>query len=230
MIACSNGADVDQLLHHLRLLEGPLTPEVDAMIAAADTNVSAQSVRDFKSRIDSVTLAYGPLANKIIKAGEQGGATFTPLALRDAAKVEKHAIELYSWARTFLPKDSAIQAATDKASRIKMVPYVVAMAYAVRIQLDVYYVESSGVDKADRLEYLERSNNVVEQFIEVLKVALKVMLGESSLLEVAMDYHLALTTYVALAVALRVSAQMMMAPQDVPKTIALWDDGLSGIR
>lgn len=43
----------------------------------------------------------------------------------------------------------------DKADKLKLMPYLVAMAYAVRIKLDVYYVESSVVDKAERGEYLE---------------------------------------------------------------------------
>ena len=176
-------------------------------------------------------LAYEPLTKKIIKAAEPSyTAPFTSLALRDAAKVEKHAIELYSWARTFLPKDTAKHPAMDKASKLKLVPYVVAMAYAVRIQLDVYYVESSAVNKDDRLEYLERSRTVVERFVDVLQVAMNVTLSDSSLLDVAMDYHLALTTYITLMAALRASVQIMLTPKDAPKTTALWDDGLAGIR
>ena len=56
------------------------------------------------------------------------------------------------------------------------------------------------------------------------------MLKGSDLLEVALDYHLALSVYVTLMATLQKSAQMMVAPKDTPKTVTPWDDGLSGVR
>ena len=221
-------ADVAQICKHFRQLEGPVSCDIDAVIAAINNDESARSARDFKSRVDSVALTYEPLIKKIIAITKSDAGRFSTLALRDAAKAEIHANMLYSWARTFIPKDP--KADMHKAAKLKMMPYVVAMAYAVRVKLDVHYVESSEVSKAERLEYLERSRNIVEQFTEVLEVVIKATLNDSSLIEVALDYHLTLSTYVALMIALRTSAQLALAPGSAPETTALWDDGLSQIR
>ena len=223
-------ADLEELCRHLQLLEAPITKEMDAMIRAADNEHSARAVRDFKAKLDSAALAYEPLTERIIKAAEGGSGKFPSFALRDAAKAETNANALYSWARTFVPKDTDNQAGMDKAAKLRMMPYLVAMAYAVRIKLDVYYVESGGIDKSERLEYLERSRSTVDQFMGILEVAVGTMLNNSGLLEVALDYHLALTTYVAISTALRSSVQMMLAPKDMPEMIKAWDDGLTPIR
>ena len=221
-------------MNDLRLLLGPITQDVNTMIAAADADDSARVVRDFKSKLDAATLAYDPLTKRLLTAAKGGSSSssFPGLALRDAAKAEMHANMLYSWARTFVPTDTSGQAGMnmDKAAKLKMVPYIVAMAYAVRIKLDVYYVESSGVVKAERHEYLERSCSTVEEFLKVMQVAMYVTLRNSSLLDVALDYHLALTTYATLTAALRASVQMLLKPRDAPRTIATWDDGLEQVR
>ena len=219
-----------QVCQHLRLLESPLSADVNAMIADAINDQNSRAVRDFKSKLDTLTLAYEPLTKRLAKAAESRSSTFTALALRDAAKAEMHANALYAWARTYVPTDTNALAKRDKAGKLQMMPYIVAMAYAVRVKLDVYYVESSGVDKAERLEYLERGRNTVNEFVATIKVVARVTLCDSSLLEVALDYHLALTTYIALMAAMRASVQMMLQPSDAPKTIALWDDGLETIR
>ena len=67
----------------------------------------------------------------------------------------------------------------------------------------------------------------MEQFIAILDVAVRTMLIESSLLEVALDYHLALTTYITLRAALRKSVQLMLTPKTAPRVIEEWDDGLA---
>ena len=126
--------------------------------------------------------------------------------------------------------DVSSPADMDKAARLKMMLYVVAMAYAVRPKLDVHYVESRQVNKAERLEYLERSRNAVEQFMTILEVVVRTMLHDSSLLELALNYNLALTTYTTLKAALRASVEILLESKDVPKTIALWDNGLAEIR
>ena len=200
------------------------------MIAAAVGDQDARAVRDFRSKVDALTLAYEPLTRRLVKAAESRPIAFPALALRDALRAEMNANALYTWARTYVPTETDVRTERDKAAKLQMMPYIVAMAYAVRVKLDVYYVESSGVDRAERLEYLERGRNTVEEFVATIKVALRVTLCDSSLLEVALDYHLALMTYMALMAAMRATAQMMLQPSDAPRTIALWDDGLDKIR
>ena len=219
-----------QLCQHLRLLESPLTDDVNAMIAAIIEDQDARTARDFRSRVEALTLAYEPLTQRLVKAAESRPIAFPAQALRDALRAEMNANALYTWARTYVPTETDVRTERDKAAKLQMMPYIVAMAYAVRVKLDVYYVESSGVDRAERLEYLERGRNTVEEFVATIKVALRVTLCDSSLLEVALDYHLALMTYMALMAAMRATAQMMLQPSDAPRTIALWDDGLDKIR
>ena len=224
-------AGVLQLCQHLRLLASPLSQDIRSMIGTIDADESTRIVRDFKSRLDSVSLTYDPLVDRMIAAAERRVRTFPPAALRDA---------LYAWARTFVHtgdssssssgSSSPARATLQKADKLLMMPYVVAMAYAVRVKLDVHFVESSQVHEAERLDYLDRSRRTVEQFVELLQAVVRMTLEESSLLEVALDYNLALTTYATLLAALRGSAQMMLEPHGVPRPIVSWDDGLSGIR
>ena len=228
--ACLWRPDVAQVCQHLHLLESPLTDDVDTMIADAVSDQDSRTQRDFRSRVDTLALAYEPLSRRIVKAAESRPGAFSALALKDATKAETNANMLYAWARTFVPTSTNAQAKMDKAGKLQLMPYIVAMAYAVRIKLDVYYVESSGVDRAERLEYLERSRNTVDEFVAIVKTAVRITLHDSSLLDVALDYHLALTAYIALMAALRASVQMVLKPSDAPSTIALWDDGLDKIR
>lgn len=211
-------------------LKAPPAQDVEAMISTASDESSARSARDFKSRLDAVTLAYESLIESIIKATESEGCELPQYALKDAAKIEAQANLLYSWASTFVPKDTSSQALLSRTERLNMVPYMVAMAYAVRAKLDAYYVESRGLRKADRAQYLQRSSNTVNEFTGLVRTAICTILEKSSLLEVAVDYHLTLTSYVALIVALEKSVQMTLSPGDSPGKIEMWDDGLSGIR
>ena len=223
-------ADVAHLCQHLSLFESPLTDDVDALIAAATRDQDARAVRDFKSKVDTLMLAYEPLTRRLVKAAERQAIAFPTLALRDAAKAEMNANALYTWARTFVPMETDAPTKRNKATKLQLMPYIVAMAYAVRVKLDVYYVESSGVDEAELFEYLERGRKTVDEFVAIIEVTVRATLCDSSLLDVVLDYHLALTTYIALMAALRASAQIMLQSSDAPRTIALWDDGLDTIR
>lgn len=207
------------------------------MIHAIDSRDAPRTVREFEAALGSAALAHQPLVQRFIKALDAGGDTSTntkrrfPLsAAKDAAKAETQANTLFAWASTFVPKTPASWARWNKQDKIAVMPYVVAMAYAVRIKLDVHYVEGSMVSDAEKSDYLERSRKTVDEFIPILQMAVKATLDGSSLLEVALDYHLALTTYVTLLTALRKSVQMTLSPQSSPENVVAWDDGLSSIR
>lgn len=222
--------DSAEICSHFRFLDSIVSRDFESMISASNNSDGARIARDFKSRLDLVTLAYEPLAKRFIKVAESDTLRFPPFAAKDAAKAEVQANALYAWARTFVPNENSNLADLDKLAKLKMMPYLVAMAYAVRVKLDVHYVEGSMLDRADRMEYLERSRNVVDEFVVLLRVAVNAILAKSSLLEVALDYHLALSTYLMLIATLRKSAQMMLAPTMSPGTVQVWEDGLSRVR
>lgn len=218
----------------LRLLESPLSQDVNDKINSINDGNCAQPVREFKERIDSIMLAYEPLVEKITRAAESEDRKFSSFSSKDASKAEAMANALYAWAGTFVPREYDGLVSLNKNAKLALLPYLVAMAYAVRVKLDAHYVESSFVVKKERVEFLERSRGTVRKFLFLARMVLNSILESSSLLEVALEYHLALTTYVALTVTLRKSLQLMLEPCDTPngalRTAQAWDDGLSGIR
>lgn len=70
----------------------------------------------------------------------------------------------------------------------------------------------------------------MNKFVATVDLVLRAMLADSSLLALAMDYNLALTTYMTIRTAIQASVQLLVAPNDAPAATALWDDGLSQIR
>ena len=213
------------------LLQSPMTEDVSNMISdtIGDAN-SAQPVRELKAKLEPVMLAYEPLVRRFTQAAESDPPAFPSFARDDAARAEKAANELYSWASTFVSKGTRSQVQLNKQAKLMMTPYLVIMAYAVRVKLDAHYVESSMLERAEKLQYLERSCSIVNGFVALLRVAISTILQGASLLELALDYQLSLTTYVTLTAKLQRNVQMMLAPGDSPRIIDMWDDKLSNIR
>ena len=224
-------ADPAKTCSYLRLLESSTTEDIEAMIATVDTKDCDQSVREYKSKLGSVAMAYEPLIRRFTNAAESDSHEFPASAAKDAAKVEAQANVLYSWASTFIPRHTGdSRARLSKQAKLEMMPYLVAMAYAVRVKLDVHYVEGGVAAESEKAEYMDRSRSLVDQFNAQLRTAMDMMLQKSSLLDVALDYNLALMTYALLMETLRKSVLIMLAPQNPPGVIETWDDGLSDIR
>lgn len=227
-------AETLEIYNQLCLLESPLSQDIDDKVNVIDKSDCTQSVRTFKENIDAIILAYEPLVERIARAAEGADRKLPTFASKDASKAEGAANSLYAWAGTFVPKEPGSLENLDKHAKLALVPYLVAMAYAVRVKLDAHYVEGSLLDKKERAEYLERSQRTVEKFTVLARTVINSILKSASLLEVALDYHLALKTYVALMASLQKSLEMILAPgdtpSDAPRTAQMWDDGLSGIR
>lgn len=200
------------------------------MIATACSGEGCLAARDFKFKLDAVKLAYDPLTKLMPQVAQSDAYTFPWLAMSYIAQVEKKAGELYEWARAFVPKSTRDAVRMDKAAKLRIMPYMVAMMFAVRVQLDVYYIESAGVNNQERLKELQRSGDIVDQFTGTLETAVRVILYDSSLLEVALDYNLVLATCVTLKMALRAGIQTTLESEDASKMETMWDDGLSQIR
>ena len=73
------------------------------MAAAAGRGKDARVAHDFRTKVKAETLAYEPLAKRIVKAANDDSRSFPELAMEDAAKAEMNASVLYSWARSFVP-------------------------------------------------------------------------------------------------------------------------------
>ena len=83
------------------------------MIAAIDNDMSVGAAREFKARLNAVTLACDPLIERIAEATERDDDRASILTLRDSAKMGMHANMLYSWAYTLVPKDANSRADID---------------------------------------------------------------------------------------------------------------------
>ena len=215
---------------YLRRIDSFMTQGVDAVVGAANHASSDSSMRKFKTKVDTLRQAFEPQAEKIVKTAVDESQQLTRYDKKDLARVEKEADELYSWAGSHVYKKHENHVGLDKAGKLMQMPYLVAMAYAIRVKMDVCYAESREVKLAERRQYQDRNRSIIEDITALLQIALNAILEKASLLEVALDYHWAVSTYVTLMVALRESEQMMLTPRNSSRTVELWDDGLSGIR
>lgn len=71
---------------------------------------------------------------------------------------------------------------------------------------------------------------IVDNFVQVIGPEVMAMTANTGLLNVALDYHLPITTYLTLITTLRNSVQTMVSPGAASRDISIWDDGLVGIR
>lgn len=197
--------------------------------AALNDADAARVARDLKGKMNSLSLAYGPLVDTFIKSAEHSTQCLSEIAKEDAYMAIMRADDLYAWAETFLPNKS--QATLSRWAKLELMPYVVAMAYAVRVKMDAHLVQSKLLSESSEAQYLQRNYAIVDDFISVLQPAIVGLISNTSLLEIALDYHQPLATYVTLIETLRTSAQLMLPLfESTPEKIAVWDDGLSGIR
>ena len=224
-------ADASGICRHLRALESIASQDLDVVIDAVEDKDAARSARDFKANVDSLALAHDPLIKDILETTASKSQRFPSFVARHAEKAETHANTVFAWARTFVPNVVTPQTELDKRARLRMTPYIFAMAYAVRVKMDAHLIESRMIDEVDRSAYLDRSRNIVEEFMVVLEAAIDVSIRNTSLLEIALDFHWALTTYLVMMAALRRSVQLMTeSRKDAPEDVTTWDDGLSRIR
>ncbi len=133
----------------------------------------------------------------------------------NAAEAVSRAEELFAWTMKHLPSfgdgDESGQATVlSKQEKLIAMPYTVAMAFAVRVKTDAHMVQShSTVNPKDRQRILDKSCKDVKSFIEQLQKLLMATVRDTSLLELALDYHLPMTTYIMLIDSMRASVELM---------------------
>ena len=224
-------AGAADICDRLDALKAQVEQGFESVISTIQNADAVRVAREFKAKLNSLTLAYNPLVEDVISFAKHGSQGLSDFAREDADKAEMRADDLYSWAQTFVPTGGG-QAALSKHAKMELMPYIVAMAYAVRVKLDAHLVRSCVLSDAKRGAYLQRARKIVDDFVRVLQAALAAVVTNTSLVEIALDCYQPIATYVTLMAALRASVDTMLATERGPgsRKIALWDDGLGGIR
>ena len=219
---------VADICDRLDALKFQMAQGFESVISTIEDAGAVRVAREFKTKLRLLTLAHDPLVADIINTAENTLQDISEFAKEDADKAIARAEELYAWAETFLPDIS--QATLNKRAKLELMPYVVAMAYSVRVKLDAQ-LKSSLLPEAKRKAYLQRACSIVDEFVRVLQSTLVAVTADTSLLEIALDYYQPLAIYATLVASLRGSTRMMLQPEDAPpKEVVFWDDGLSDIR
>lgn len=112
-------------------LELIMQNDFEALIETMPNKDAARAARELKAKLDTLTLAYDPLIKDIVKAAESERRQLSTLVSRDAERAESSVNAIYVWANTFVPNSTRNAAAVSKQAKLKMMPYVVAMAYAI---------------------------------------------------------------------------------------------------
>ena len=234
---CPGAADICERLDSL---ESKVGQGFEAVIATITNAQATQTARDFKAKVRLVTLVYDDLVEDITEAAEAKDRHFpslaNELAKSNAEKAEMRADELYAWAEGFVPdmrgEQGSGQANMSKQDKLGSMPYIVAMAYAMRVKTDARLIRShSIVDGAERTRFLERSRSSLGVFMRKLRSIVLAIISNTSLLEIALDYHLILATYVMLIASMPMSLRSTVEPCKGPRAkVEIWDDGLGKIR
>ena len=176
-------------------------------------------------------MTHDRVVDDLIVSIQTNGEKASQLAESNAEKVEYRADELYAWSKTFLPDMSS---PLSRVSKVSIMPYILSMAYAIRVKLDTVASRIVLMGDEEGTESLELIGKDVEAFIQVLQSALKAIIRDTGLLEVALDYYMPLAILATLIQALKIAPiSPRLSDSDwhlEGEAIAVWDDGLSGIR
>lgn len=233
---CAGSAEICKRLDSL---EHQVVQGFDAVLKAIEDKEAAEIARQFNTKLEWVALKYkelvGDIADAVENTDQRCQGLAGDLAKSDAIETESRADELYVWAKGLVPASDDIggsRTPLGMAGILGAMPYVVAMAYAIRVKVDARLVKSHSIaSKGERKRYLERSRSMIKEFVTRLRSIVMTIVRDASLLEIALDYHLALTTYVMLIASMEASAEIMVDANGAkPKTIPVWNDGLSKLR
>ena len=215
---CAGSTDI---YSKLDALHAETDRDSDTVISGIQSEGPVGTAQELKDKVDSLIQAHEPLVADIINFAADVSRGMSDYAKEDADKAEARADYLYSWANKW---------ALSEHAELKTMPYIVCMAYAVRVKLDAHLVRSSLCSKDDCAYYYREAADAVEKFVGVVSPALKAVTGDTSLLSIAFIRHYPIAIYATLVRTLRDSARNMGSPKAASKQIERWDDGLSGIR
>lgn len=205
--------------------------DFENLLQSTQNEPALSNARDFKARVASITSTYDCIYEDIVEAVESKNKQLPSFAVKDTEKAVIAATQLYHWAETFVPSDQKKLTKMSKEAKFQIMPYLVAMAYAVRVKADAYVVECDTIANAnDQAAYLKRSRKIVDEFIAKLKSVVTALTANTTMLDIALDYHLPLSTYLTVITSLRAGVDALLSPAHKQEIVGVWNDGLSSIR
>ena len=70
----------------------------------------------------------------------------------------------------------------------------------------------------------------MDEFIAKLKSVVTALTANTTMLDIALDYHLPLSTYLTVITSLRAGVDALLSPAHKQEIVGVWNDGLSSIR
>lgn len=177
-------------------------------------------VRDFYVKLDMLAKKYHPALKAVACKGE-----FPQYLKDDIKEIKRRAEELYSWAKIHLSEKS-------KLAAMQNMPYVVAMAFAVRAEMDACIAESEMATCTESKDFfLNQCRELGNKFLRVVMGQITTLFSDSTLLDVAFDLHTHLGVYVTYIKSFQASLELLKATDTAEyEHIYSWDDGLAPLR
>lgn len=203
----------------------------ESILDSVQSEAAKRDVREFKINMDAAMKAYVMIIRDMEAHAEAGEHPYPSYVKEDAKEAKRSATLLYMWAKTYVPKCTTDETTADKGKKLSKLPYILAMALAVRIEMDACLLEGDMMDSQTDTKLFEtRSQEIVIDFVNLLSDTLSELLTSTSLLEVALDFDFYISTYISLIRGFRAS----LKPLDyiLPKLSEIfdWDDGLAVLR
>lgn len=158
--------------------------------------------------------------------GISDGKPYAQHVKEDAKAARDAAMDLVSWIKSRMFK-------RGKDGSLKNFPFIVAMAFSARVEMDSYIIESEMIRSGkERETFMNRIRRPAEELAKIVFGQLCDLVNSSSLLEIAFDLHVYVATYVTLLKSFRASLSLLppLSNPEMPFDIYDWNDGLSPLR
>ena len=201
-------------------------------VKSGKIKMTAQAAEEFKKKVEDAEFAYDDLIQKIAQATENEGRKLPPGARNSATKAYDHAKKLRYWIWDLMVDSDPSWASLKREDKLLSMPYLIALAYAVRMMVDARMVMNHEIEDevSRKLKSLDCSR-IMNEFLGVARSAIMALVCNLSLLEVAEDYYLPLAAYMKLSIGIKASDPIMPRPEMIAAAREQgWSDGLSDIR
>lgn len=218
---------MEEVRERLEELHGGMKSGFRRVIAAIRFHPEKETYRKLLMKTDLVTLSY----RNIISAFSFRGRRYPEYVKRDTDEARYRAEKLYFYAKSFMFEDPIYQVDPIKKIHQDSLQYIIAMALAVRVDMDACLVESEMMDYAeDREMFMYRSRRLILEYIGMLARQIVETMSCISLLDLVLDFHLHLAMYTTFVKSFCVSLDLIASPDAKHCDEYMWDDGLTPIR